>query len=67
MAIHPIGILRKLKRRWKGYEILVYENQIVHFNRADRTHFFTKSYDGYFREILDDLDEAVQSFCQRLD
>ena len=65
MAIHPSGVPRKLKLRWNGYKILVYEDQIVHFNRADETHFFSRSYDGHFREILDDLDEAVQSFCQR--
>ena len=65
MAIHPIGIPCKLKLRWNGYNVLVYEDQIVHFNRADRIQFLTKSYNGHFCEILDDLDEAVQSFRQQ--
>ena len=65
MAIHPIGVQCKLKLRWDTCKILVYEDQIVHFTRADGTHFFTRSYDGHFHEILCDLNEAVQSFYQR--
>ena len=65
MAIHPIGVPRKLKLQWDTCKILVYEDQIVHFSRADGTHFFTRSYDGHFLEILGDLHEAVQTCWRR--
>ena len=58
-SVHPLGITRKIKFRWNDCKIKVYEDGAVQLNRANVSHFYTRSIRGVFVTVLPNADEEL--------